>query len=100
MGFQQECARQCIREHITMAYLMPLIPLGFGAFKIYQNYMGDDKREADSAKMRDQGMIERLSIGGSESRIAKMSDKQFEKFLKTNSVGKRNSEELKASRQN
>merc|ERR1712183_1027716 len=85
------------RAHcIGMAYLIPLIHPGMAAFRIYQNYSGDEKRKPDSAKMRDQGLLERMAIGGSTSQLAKMSDKQFEKFVKTNSVGKRNADDLSA----
>merc|ERR1712194_688840 len=84
-------------QYITaMAYALALLPLGMGAFKIYQN-MQPDARQANSDEMRKQGIVERLSTG-SNPRIAALSEKQFEKFLKTNSVGKSCEPELREAR--
>merc|ERR1712137_1128574 len=90
--------RACLFQHTwaAMAYALALLPLGVGAFKIYQN-MQPDARQANSDEMRKQGIVERLSTG-SNPRIAALSEKQFEKFLKTNSVGKTCEPELRAAR--
>ena len=81
-----------------MAFVLPLIPLGIGAFKVYQNFL-QDARQANSDEMRKRGMVERLSIG-SNLWIAALNEEQFVKFLKTNSVGKCFEPELWAARAN
>merc|ERR1712203_551486 len=81
---------------VGMAYVLALLPLGVGAFKIYQN-MQPDARQANSKEMREKGIIERLSTGATP-RLSQMSDKQFDKFVRTNSVGKNNAEELRRTR--
>merc|ERR1712217_141473 len=79
-----------------MAYLAPLIPLAVGGFKIYQN-MQPDAREANSDEMRKQGIVDRLS-SGTNSRVSQMSDKNFEKFVRHNSVGRHCEAELREKR--
>jgi hypothetical protein len=81
-----------------MAWVMPLIPIGIAAAKIYQN-MQPDARQADSHDARKNQMVERLT-SGPNPRVARMGDKQFEKFIKTNSIGRYAEEELRASRKN
>ena len=80
-----------------MAWVMPLIPLGMSICKIYQNSQ-PDARQANSDEMRKSGVVERLSVGGSNSRVAVMSDQQFDKFVRRNSVGQSCEAELREVR--
>merc|ERR1712217_59968 len=81
----------------NMAWVMPLIPVGIAAAKIYQNMQPDDERKANSHQARKDQMVEGLT-SGPNPRVARLGDKQFEKFIKTNSIGKHAEDELRAAR--
>ena len=75
--------------------IFALFPLGVGAFKLHQHFYPDETEATDMK--RKTGIVERLS-SGSNPRVAMMSDKQFEKFVRTNSVGKSCEGELRIAR--
>merc|ERR1712004_205428 len=79
------------------AWVMPLIPIGFGAFKLYQNMQPDENQKPNSHTVRKEAIVERLT-SGERPRLAQMGEKQFEKFVKTNSIGKQYEEKLRAAR--
>lgn len=80
-----------------MAWIMPLIPIGFGAAKMYQN-LQPDARQANSHEKRKDAIVERLTAGHNP-RVAQLTEKQFEKFIRTNSVGKHAEGQLRSVRE-
>merc|ERR1711963_1159952 len=77
---------------------MPLIPLGIGAAKLYHNW-ATEAQEPNSMERRKDAIVERLT-SGSNPRVNQLSDKQFDKFIKNNTIGKHAEEELRAVRNN
>jgi hypothetical protein len=71
-----------------MQFVAPAIPLlGIAGYKFYQNTVPEERSEKVQ-QVRQNTLAERFTQGGADSRISRMGDKQFEKFIKTNSVGK------------
>ena len=70
---------------------------GLAAFKFYQNYFPEE-REESTHQARQNTLAERFIAGGADSRVSRMSDKQFNKFVRTNSVGKSCEEKLRLHR--
>ena len=73
-----------------------VFPVGIGAFKLYQNFF-PETREEGSHQTRKNTIAHGL-MSGSNPRVAQMSDKQFEKFVRTNSVGKSCESQLREAR--
>ncbi len=76
-----------------MACVFPLVPLGVSVDKIYQ-IMQPDARQANSHEVRKDAIVERLG-SGPNPRVAQLTDKQFEKFIRTNTVGKHGEDEFR-----
>jgi hypothetical protein len=71
-----------------MQFIAGAVPLiGVAAFKFYQNTFPEERTEGVH-QVRQNTLAERYMHGGEDSRIARMDDKKFEKFVRTNSVGK------------
>lgn len=81
-----------------MQFVLPAVPLlGIAGYKFYQNTIPEDRSE-NVQQVRKNTLAERYMQGGADSRISRMGDKQFEKFVRTNSVGKSCEEKLRVHR--
>jgi hypothetical protein len=79
-------------------FAVALVPIGVGAFKFYQNYKPEERTE-DVHKVRKNTIAHQLTKGGSDSRVSRMRDKQFEKYVRTHSVGKACEAQLRSHRE-
>ena len=70
-----------------MAYVLALIPAGFGLLKLYRNYFIHDNNELQADAVRKRGIVERL-ITGTSPPVIHLSDKEIERIIRTNSACK------------
>ena len=81
-----------------MAFVPGLIPLGFSMFKMYENSK-PDARQANSHEVRKDAIVDRF-CSGHNPRIAQMTHKAFEKFVRINSIGQHGEEVFRLTRKN
>jgi len=82
-----------------MAQFLALVPLGFGAFKVYQNYTSsDDDKNPQAHLLRERGVIDRLTAGDNPP-VGYFSEKHLEKMIKTNSACYKHADVLRAARE-
>ena len=76
-----------------------LIPVGMSIAKAQRNASdasdGSSGKPLQANKTRSQGLVDRLTAGGSGSPISHWSDQHLEKMLKTNSAFKAHADELR-----
>ena len=76
-----------------------MIPLGMSIAKAQRNASdasdGSDNKPLTAHKTRTQGVVDRLTAGGSGSPISHWSEQHLEKMLKTNSAFKAHADELR-----
>ena len=68
-----------------MAYVLALIPVGFGVLKMYTNYTSENNKDLQADNVRKMGVIQKL-ITGPNPPVMYMSDKELERMIKTNSA--------------
>ena len=85
--------------NFTMVFqVAALIPAGMALAKVQRNASDasdGSNGKGDKTKVRTQGVIDRLTAGGSGAPISHWSDQHLEKMIKTNSAFKAHADELR-----
>jgi len=105
---QDKSSAQFTFNHYTNSINMvfqvaALIPAGMAIAKAQRNASdasgssGGSKKSGDASKVRTQGVVDRLTAGGSGAPIAQWSDQHLERMIKTNSAFKSHADELRTA---
>ena len=68
-----------------MAYVLALIPAGFGILKMYRNYVNQDSKDPQADALRKRGVVDKL-ITGTTPPVIYLSEKELERIIRTNSA--------------